>query len=136
MTDHSLHNVVVQTNFNAFKACLDVPVTLDIRVTVAEGFLSGDETYQKVVRTLNENFKRTDLTAFQELNIFQHDYVVKREMANHITVEEASKEMAERARKRLEQVIRNRSKKLIDLSIKPPRPPPRKSVSEKVNVCF
>ena len=102
-------------------------------MTVAEGFLKGDETYQKVVKTLNGSFKSTDLSVFEDLKIFPHDEAVKREMDNHLIVEQASREIKERARKRLEEVMRHKATKFTDKFSRPPKIPPRRQ-SQKINV--
>ncbi len=98
---------------------MNVPTTLDIRIRVAEGFLSGDETYQKVVKTLDKQFNRTNLKDFEDLDIYQHVDAVRRTMEEIIPVQNASTEVVERAREQLERVERKRSKK------RPPKPPPK-----------
>lgn len=102
-------------------------------MTVAEGFLKGDETYQKVVKTLNGSFESTDLSVFKDLKIFAHEEAVKREMDNHLIVEQASREITQLARKRLEEVMRNKATKFTDKFSRPPKIPPRQP-SQKVSV--
>ena len=119
------------------KVCLPVPTTLDIRVTVAEGFLKGDETYQKVVKTLDKQFKRTDLKDFSDLDIYQHMDAVKKELQDTVTVsttiEEASSEIRERARESAQRIAQKKRIMSFSIAAKPPKIVPRgqKSAEEK-----
>ncbi len=115
-----------------------MPTTLEITIKVAEAFLRGDETYQKVVKTLDKQFNRTDLKDFEDLDVYQHMDAVKRTMedlSNDAPVEEASKEILERAQEHVRQVTNK--KKLLSLrNEKAPKVPPRraKSVEDKVTI--
>ena len=59
------------------KVCLQIPKDLQITVVVAEGFMSGDETYQRVVKTLDQSLNRTSLKDFENLDVYEHLDVVK-----------------------------------------------------------
>ena len=86
---------------------------------MAEGFLSGDETYQKLVSTLDKQLKRTDLKSFEGYDIYQHLSAVNKTMNDMaISVEDASWEIQQRARANLESSERKMAKK-----VKPAKPP-------------
>ena len=59
------------------KVCLRIPKDLQITVVVAEGFMSGDETYQRVVKTLDQSLNKTSLKDFENLDVYEHLDVVK-----------------------------------------------------------
>ena len=105
---------------------------------MAEGFLKGDETYQKVVKTLDKQFKRTDLKDFADLDVYQHMDAVKKEMQDIIsvnsTIEEASNEIKERARESAQRISQKKRILSFNTADKPPKIVPRgiKSPEEKV----
>jgi hypothetical protein len=119
--------------FYHFKVCLNVPTTLDITITVAEGFLRGDKTYQRIVKTLDKQLNRTNLKAFDDLDVYEHMDAVKKRMEEMVFIEEASTEVVERAREHLQRVERKKSKKLSSFEM-PPNHPPRQQESAKQKV--
>ena len=126
-------------SFYHFKVCLNVPTTLDITITVAEGFLRGDETYQRVVKTLDKQLSRTNLKAFDDLDVYEHmDAVEKKmeDMAKDLSVEDASPDILKHAREHLARVERQTSVKAHS-SEKPTKFPPRgrqPSTGDKVTI--
>ncbi|CAB4025865.1 Hypothetical predicted protein [Paramuricea clavata] len=112
------------------KVCLNVPTTLDITITVAEGFLKGDETYQRVVKTLDKQFNRTNLKSFDDLDVYEHMDTVRKTMEEMVFFEDASTEVVERAREHSQRVERRKSKRLSWFEW-PPRPHLRRRESAK-----
>ncbi|XP_028412273.1 uncharacterized protein LOC114535088 [Dendronephthya gigantea] len=109
------------------KVCFNVPTTLDIRLTVAEGFLHGDETYQKVVKTLDKQLNRTDLEAFEGLDVYQHMHAVKeaiKQLDRNLPIEVASADVQSHANQQL-QIQRKKSEKWSFLPEKKPEIVPR-----------
>jgi ABC-type hemin transport system substrate-binding protein len=102
---------------------------------VAEGFLKGDETYQKVVKTLDKQLKRTDLDEIADLDVQQHRDAVKKELENMSTVstvEDAPKEIQERARQNAQRIsAKQQKKKFLSFNRhdKPPKLVPRGQAS-------
>ena len=93
-----------------FQLCFNIPKTLDITIKVAEGFLSGDETYQKLVNTLDSQLKRTDLKRFEGFDVYQHMNAVNKTIREiEISVEDASWEIQQRVRANLESSERKKS---------------------------
>ena len=90
--------------------CFNIPKTLDITIKVAEGFLSGDETYQKLVNTLDKQLKRTDLKRFEGFDVYQHLNAVNKTIREiEISVEDASWEIQQHARANLGSSERKKS---------------------------
>ncbi|CAB4032427.1 Hypothetical predicted protein, partial [Paramuricea clavata] len=112
------------------KLCLNVPTTLDITITVAEGFLKGDETYQRVVKTLDKQFNRTNLEAFDNLDVYEHMDAVKKRMEEMVFIEEASMEVVQRAREHLQRVECEKPEKLSSFE-RPPNTPPSEQENAK-----
>ena len=138
-----LYYIYIQPHFIIFhfKVCLNVPTTLDIRITVAEGFLQGNETYQRVVKTLDKQLNRTNLKAFDDLDVYEHMDAVKKtmeDMAKDLSVEDASRDILEHAREHLARVERQTSVKAHS-SEKPPKLLPRgrqPSTGDKVTIAY
>ena len=100
---------------------------------MAEGFLRGDETYQRVVKTLDKQLNRTNLKAFDDLDVYEHIDAVKKTMEEMVFVEDASTEVVERAREHLQRVERKKPKKLSSFE-RPRNHPPRQQESAKQKV--
>lgn len=86
------------------KVCFNVPTKLDIRLTVAEGFLHGGETYQKIVNTLDKQLNRTDLEMFEGLDVYQHVNAAKKainELDRNLPIEIASADVQSHANKQM-----------------------------------
>jgi hypothetical protein len=100
---------------------------------VAEGFLKGDETYQRIVKTLDKQLKRTNLKAFDDLDVYEHMDAVRKRMEEMVFIEDASTEVVERAREHLQRVERRKSKRLSWFEW-PPKPHLRRRESAKQKV--
>ncbi|XP_046858002.1 uncharacterized protein LOC124451431 [Xenia sp. Carnegie-2017] len=99
------NDVIVTTVCSSLeeKICLNIPTKVDIKVTVAEGFLKGSKTYATVVKTLDKELYKTDLNAFKDLDVYQHVHAVKKHMQDStVIIREASSEDIERARQQLQ----------------------------------
>ena len=96
---------------------------------MAEGFLRGDETYQKVVRTLDKQLNCTNLKAFEEISIYEHVKTVGDINNDAADIEEASSEVVERAQKKLNSIERKESRRLFKFEKKPPPLAPRRQNS-------
>ncbi|XP_046858183.1 uncharacterized protein LOC124451613 [Xenia sp. Carnegie-2017] len=110
------NDVIVTTVCSSLeeKICLNVPIELNINVTVAEGFLKGSTTYATVVKTLDKQLKKTDLKAFEDLDVYQHMHAVKKQIKDwdeKYCIREASLKITERARQQLQQHERTKTDK-------------------------
>ena len=111
------------------KICLEIPKGLDIQIVVAEGFIRGDETYQKIVKTLDERFNRTRLPDFENLDFYQHIDAVQKGTKNPATfssVEPASVDVKRR-------VVELRLKEFADQPV--PHLSPKASKSDQDFTC-
>ncbi|XP_046857459.1 uncharacterized protein LOC124450841 [Xenia sp. Carnegie-2017] len=94
------------------KVCLNVPTELNIKVTVAEGFLKGSKTYATVVKTLDKELYKTDLKAFKDLDVYEHVHAVKKHMQDRtVIIGRASSKVAEHARQQLQKHEKTKSDK-------------------------
>ena len=111
------------------KLCIGLPKELPVNFVVAEGFLQGGGSYEEVIRTLHSNIKVTNLTDFDQINVYQHLNAVRKYAftnTDHFTAGPDSRSVRHSKRQ-----LPKLSTKSIEVLPMVPPPPPHTTASDR-----
>lgn len=114
------------------KLCIGFPKDLPVNFVIAEGFLQGGGNYEEVVRTLHSNIKVTNLTDFDQIDVYEHlNAVRKYAFANTNQFTAGSDRQSLQYKKPQLPKLSTKSTKVLPMvAPKPPPPPPHDIASD------